>query len=76
MELHTIPAKSAVVMTVWKLPENTCTSESHMTPERYLREVCCSDDRKGAAQKNVLNGSHTKPHLMSCNGFAVVMVIV
>ena len=34
MELHTIPARSAVVITVWKLSENTCTSESHMIPER------------------------------------------
>ena len=31
MELHTIPA---VVMIVWKLPENTGTSGSHMIPER------------------------------------------
>ena len=34
MELHTVPARSAVVMTVWKLPENTCTSGSHMISER------------------------------------------
>ena len=34
MELHTMPARSVLVMTVWKLPENACTSESHMMPER------------------------------------------
>ena len=35
MELHTIPTRSAVVMTMWKLPKNTCINGSHMIPERF-----------------------------------------
>ena len=70
MELHTIPARSAVTMTVWKLPENTCTSGSHMIPER---SVAVTTEKK--LPKTPFKWvPYEAPH--NANGFAVVMVIV
>ena len=57
-----VPTRSAVVMTMWELPENTCTSGSHMIPER------------SAAVMSFKRVSYQAPH--NANGFAVVIVIV